>query len=104
MSVCLSVGKVVFADVMSAALAFSGSSYYDNSWRHAAAMVTSPPLRPAADTADSLISRLAKYVIRIAEYVCRLFTHAGVCVCVCVSRVISGSVRVCVSVCLCVCV
>jgi len=54
------VGKVVFADVMLAALSFTGSSYYDNSWSHAAAMVTSPPLRPVADTADSLLSRLAK--------------------------------------------
>jgi len=56
------VGKVVFAEVMLAALAFSGSSYYDNSWSRAAAMVTSPPLRPAADTAESLINRLAKFV------------------------------------------
>ena len=55
------VGKVVFAEVMLAALAFSGDCYYDNSWRRAAAMVTSPPLRPEADTADCLLSCLAKY-------------------------------------------
>ena len=59
----LSVGKVVFADVMLAALAFTGNSYHDNSWCRAATMVTSPPLRPAADTADSLIGRLAKYAV-----------------------------------------
>jgi len=54
-------GKVVFGEVMSAALALSGNGYYDNSWSRGAAMVTSPPLRPAADTASCLISRLAKY-------------------------------------------
>jgi len=59
----LTIGKVVFAEVMLAALAFTGSSYYDNSWRRAATMVTSPPLRPAADNADSLIGRLAKYAL-----------------------------------------
>ena len=58
---CL-VGKVVFAEVMLPALVLSGNSYYDNSWSRAAAMVTSPPLRPAADTADCLINRLAKYI------------------------------------------
>ena len=64
--VCVSVfvsviGKVLFAEVMLAALAFTGSSYYDNSWSRAAAMVTSPPLRTTPDTSDCLINRLAKY-------------------------------------------
>ena len=63
--VCVrAVGKVVFAEVMLAALAFSGDCYYDNSWRRAAAMVTSPPLRPRADTADALLNCLAKYAFQ----------------------------------------
>ena len=52
----------MFADVMLAALAFSGNGYYDNSWSRAAAMVTSPPVRPAPDTAGTLLNNLAKYV------------------------------------------
>jgi len=64
------VGKVVFAEVMLAALAFSGNSYYDNSWSRAAAMVTSPPLRPVADTADCLLSYLSKYdILSLTIYV-----------------------------------
>jgi len=53
-------GKVVFSEAMLAALIFTGNSYHDNSWSRAAAMVTSPPLRPVAGTADSLLGCLAK--------------------------------------------
>ena len=76
MSVCRCVvGKVVFAEVMLAALAFSGDCYYDNSWRRAAAMVTSPPLRPPADVADFLLNGLAKYSISLPVSLCRLRLH-----------------------------
>jgi len=68
------LGKVLFADVMLAALAFSGSSYHDNGWSLAAAMVTSPPLRLAPDTADSLINRLAKYVSLCVCSLYRIYT------------------------------
>ena len=62
----------MFAEAMLAALAFSGDCYYDDSWRRAAAMVTSPPLRPLDDTADCLLNCLAKY-----------FTHSLCSLCYC---------------------
>ena len=52
----------MFGEAMSAALALPGNGYYDDSWSRAAAMVTSPPLRPDADTTSCLVSRLAKCV------------------------------------------
>jgi len=104
--VCLSVlmsvvGKVLFAEVMLAALTFSGNSYYDNSWRQAAAMVTNPPLRMAPDTSDCLINRLAKYIF-LFIYVFLLFhfcnkvsLYAGDLVCVneVCEQICSGHVR-----------
>lgn len=56
----LIIGKVVFGEVVTAALAVDGSQYFNKSWRHAAAHVSSPPLRPDSTTPDYLADLLAK--------------------------------------------
>lgn len=56
----MSSGKVVFGEALSAALAVDGSNYFDKSWRHAAAHVSSPPLRVDPSLASYLTDLLAK--------------------------------------------
>lgn len=53
-------GKIVFGEVIPAALAFDGSQYFNQSWRHAAGYVVSPPLRLDSTTSDYLADLLAK--------------------------------------------
>lgn len=52
-------GKVVFGEVIPAALTTDGSHYYNKCWRHAAGHVTSPPLRVDPLTSDHLVDLLA---------------------------------------------
>lgn len=52
-------GKIVFGEVIPAALAFDGSQYFNQSWRHAAGYVVSPPLRLDSTTSDYLADLLA---------------------------------------------
>jgi len=82
----------VFAEVMLAALAFTGDSYYDRSWRHAAAMVTTPPLRPSPDTANCLVNRLAKYVLMLFLFYSCYYLRA------CCKQILFLVVSVCLSV------
>lgn len=56
----MSTGKVVFGEALPAALAVDGSNYFDKSWRHAAAHVSSPPLRADPSLASYLTDLLAK--------------------------------------------
>lgn len=61
----MSTGKVVFGEALPAALAVDGSNYFDKSWRHAAAHVSSPPLRADPSLASYLTDLLAKWVILV---------------------------------------
>ena len=58
-------GKVVFGEVIPAALAVDGSHYFDKCWRHAAGHVVSPPMRQDPLTSDHLLDLLAKLVTRL---------------------------------------
>jgi len=56
------VGKVVFGEVIAAAVSADGSQYFNKSWRHAAGHVVSPPLRQDTLTGDHLLDLLSKLV------------------------------------------
>lgn len=49
----------LFGETLAAALASDGTNYYHKCWRHAAAHVMSPPLRPDKGTPDYLMGALA---------------------------------------------
>ena len=59
--VCVT-GKVVYGEVIPAALSADGSQYFNKCWRHAAGHVVSPPLRHDPLTAEHLLDLLAKSV------------------------------------------
>lgn len=52
-------GCVVFGEPITAGLGTDGSHYFNRCWRHAAAHVLSPPLRPDKHTAEHLVNMLA---------------------------------------------
>ena len=53
-------GAVVYGEVTAAAVATDGTQYSNGTWRHQAAHVTSPPLRPDPLTPDVLLDMLAR--------------------------------------------
>jgi len=50
---------VVFGEPIAASLASDGTNYWHHCWRHAAAHVMGPPLRPDTTTPDYLMDKLA---------------------------------------------
>jgi dihydropyrimidinase len=52
-------GCIVFGEVTAAAVGTDGTHYFNKCWRHAAAHLTSPPLRPDSATSSILIDMLA---------------------------------------------
>ena len=55
-------GHIVFGEPIAASLGTDGTHYYHKCWRHAAAHVMGPPLRPDTETPKYLMDLLAKYV------------------------------------------
>ncbi|XP_031835447.1 collapsin Response Mediator Protein isoform X2 [Nomia melanderi] len=53
-------GVCVFGETLAAAIGTDGTNYAHKCWKHAAAHVLSPPLRPDPDTPCVLINKLAK--------------------------------------------
>jgi dihydropyrimidinase len=52
-------GYIVFGEALASGLACSGSNYFNKCWRHAAAHVMSPPIRPDTTTPGHLMDKLA---------------------------------------------
>jgi len=55
----------LFGETLAAAVATDGTHYYNKCWRHAAAHVMSPPLRPDKTTPDFLFGALASGSIQV---------------------------------------
>lgn len=53
-------GACVFGETLAAAIGTDGTNYTHKCWKHAAAHVLSPPLRPDPDTPSVLLNMLAK--------------------------------------------
>ncbi|XP_076237810.1 collapsin Response Mediator Protein isoform X1 [Calliopsis andreniformis] len=53
-------GICVFGETLAAAVGTDGTNYTHKCWKHAAAHILSPPLRPDPDTPDVLLNMLAK--------------------------------------------
>lgn len=53
-------GACVFGETLAAAIGTDGTNYTHKCWKHAAAHVLSPPLRPDPDTPHVLLNMLAK--------------------------------------------
>lgn len=53
-------GAAVYGETLACALACDGRAYHDKCWRHAAAHILSPPLRPDPATPAFLMSLLAQ--------------------------------------------
>ncbi|KAG9510768.1 Dihydropyrimidinase-related protein 3, partial [Fragariocoptes setiger] len=58
-------GAVLFGETLGSALATDGTHYFNKCWRHAAAHVMSPPLRPDPTTGDHLMGMLAAGSLQI---------------------------------------
>lgn len=55
-------GACVFGETLAAAIGTDGTNYAHKCWKHAAAYVLSPPLRPDPDTSCVLLNMLTKWV------------------------------------------
>lgn len=53
-------GNCIFGETLAAAIGTDGTNYAHKCWKHAAAHVLSPPLRPDPDTPRALLNMLAK--------------------------------------------
>ena len=67
-------GAVVYGEVTVAALATDGTEYSNGTWRHQAAYVISPPLRPDPLTPDHLMDLLTRWSSLIRPLNLRLCT------------------------------
>ncbi|XP_065316475.1 dihydropyrimidinase-like isoform X2 [Gordionus sp. m RMFG-2023] len=69
-------GHVVYGEANAAALGTDGTNYFNASWSHAAAHITSPPLRPDPSTPPTLMNHLANGDLQLCASDNRTFSTA----------------------------
>ena len=86
-------GHIVYGEATAAALATDGTHYWNSCWRHAAAHVTVPPLRPDPTAPARLADLLARYADGGASSPSHMFlSFISLCICVCNSVVLQSLV------------
>ncbi|XP_021954367.1 dihydropyrimidinase isoform X1 [Folsomia candida] len=68
-------GCVVFGEAIAASVGTDGTNYRNPSWRHAAAHVVNPPLRPDPETPAHLLNLLARDDLQVVGSENCTFTH-----------------------------
>ncbi|PBC28077.1 Dihydropyrimidinase [Apis cerana cerana] len=58
-------GSCIFGETLAAAIGTDGTNYAHKCWKHAAAHVLSPPLRPDPDTPRALLNMLANVATKV---------------------------------------
>ena len=68
-------GQVIYGETTCAALATDGTQFCNGSWRHGAAHISSPPLRPDPEAPVALMDALVRFfsLLLLASFILSTF-------------------------------